>query len=116
MSNSTDSRNARSQEAPAEERASPLVPPGANDPAIPAEPNEAFWAGVRHGIAELQRRAVHPHLPSAVDEDLTRSSAAPSLTSAHLSEAFDAAPPPPEGSRAARHDGWPPQKERLFCE
>jgi hypothetical protein len=117
MSTSTDSRNAHSLEAQAEEPASPLPSPGATGVAIPPEPSEAFWAGVRHGLAALQRRAAHPHLPPGLDdEDLTRSSAAPSLTSARLSDAFDAAPPPPPTARMHRHDGWTPEKERIFCE
>jgi hypothetical protein len=112
----TDSRSAHSPGAPAEERASPLHLSGANDPAIPAEPNEAFWAGVQHGLAELQGRAAHPHLPAELACDLTRGSAEPSLISSRLTDAFDAAPPPAPGARAARHDGWTPEKERIFCQ
>jgi hypothetical protein len=124
---STDSHSAHSRGTSTEERALRFLPgsgqapetaaaPPPADPPIPADPNEAFWAGVRHGVAAVHRRASRPHLPGDFEPDLTRPSAAPSLTSSSLGEAFEAAPPPPVGARAPRADGWTVAKERIFLE
>lgn len=55
----------------------------------------------------------HPHLPAEHPYNLTREGEATSLVSAKLFAAWDTAPPPP-GSPAPRHDGWTPERERLF--
>jgi hypothetical protein len=77
---------------------------------------DAFWAGVTHGIRSAGREVGHPHMPVDFSLDLTREGAAPGLVSNKLLEAWpvDANAPPP--ARAPRHDGWDPVKERRFIE
>lgn len=55
----------------------------------------------------------HPHLPADHPHNLTREGEATSLVSTKLFAAWDTAPPPPD-SPAQRHDGWTPERERLF--
>jgi hypothetical protein len=141
---SHDSRDsALAPEAATDEPASPCNPDagGEADPPAPAGPaadpppraamwcaeaeewrfasdqaEDAFWAGVTHGIRSAGREVGHPHMPVDFSLDLTRSGAAPGLVSGKLLEPWpvDSNAPPP--ARAPRHDGWDPLKERRFLE
>lgn len=58
-------------------------------------------------------RAAHPHLPADHPHNLTREGEATSLVSTKLFAAWDTAPLPPDAP-TPRHDGWTPDRERLF--
>ena len=122
---SFDSRVAHSPEASTDEHAS--IPPPAEPPtgacvpveagavnrrfATPAE-EEAYWIGVRAG-AEAARSGLpdQRHRPAELDLDLTREAWAPGLVSARLTEPGAV---PAAAGRSLRHDGWTPDKERIF--
>jgi hypothetical protein len=116
-----DSRDAHSLGAPAERPAPPFQPAAtaADPPAGPdptalkfatAAEREAYWTGVSIGLelAAARTADAHPHLGAGRDLGLARESAGPGLVSARLEKA----PAAPE--RALRHDGWTPEKERIF--
>jgi hypothetical protein len=122
---SFDSRPAHSSEASTDEPAS-LLPPAEEAPpavapperrlagrrfATPAE-EEAYWIGVRLGAEAANARAASPpgrHRPDGVNLDLTRDGEAAGLVSGRLVEPGATTP-----ARALRHDGWTPEKERIF--
>ena len=110
---------------------SALTEAATDEPASPfngtPEEEELFWRGVTHGIRCAGREPGHPHMPRDFSLDLTRDGASLGLTSGKLLEAWPvlrgaraaqdsttntAAAP----TRAARHDGWTHDKERLFLE
>jgi hypothetical protein len=123
---SFDSGIALSSEASTDERASsPLSggPPAACLPvqadfaghrfATPAE-QEAYWIGVRAGAEAARAGAALPairHRPAELDFELTRDSDLPGLVSTRLTDPGAAQSGP---ARALRHDGWTPEKERIF--
>jgi len=85
----------------------------ASAPAFPSEEARLFYLqGMNAGLRAAGRPAAHPHLPAHIDLDLTREGEATDLVSGRLFETWSAAPAP-TGS-ANRHDGWSPEKDRLF--
>lgn len=121
---SFDSRGAHSAEASTGESASlPLQPPTASaclpvpddgvDRRFPtAAEQEAYWIGVRVG-AETARSGLPEgrHRPAGAGVELTRDAEALPLVSTRL---VDPAAAPSGPGRAPRHDGWTPEKERIF--
>jgi hypothetical protein len=103
--------------------------PGAmiHDPAsglfFPSEEARLFYLqGAKDALsAARQPAAAYPHLPAHLDRDLTREGEATSLVSTKLFDHWGSALPPSDGSPeqgrrapAQRHDGWTPERERIF--
>lgn len=119
---SFDSRVAHSSEASTDERASPPPPAMPSPAAVPAQPlpadrfaarpeEEARFAGARGGAETAKSGGACPlrHVPPGFDLELTRGSEESALVSGKLADA-GAAP----AGRKLRHDGWTPEKERIF--
>ena len=120
-----DSLNAHPSEASTDELASPSPSarartagpePAVFDRRFATEAEEAaYWIGVRVG-AESARAGRSPppprHAPEDLDRDLGREGEPLDLLSSRLAGAPRAGPGRPP--RALRHDGWNPDKERVF--
>ncbi|HYD13672.1 MAG TPA: hypothetical protein VEC11_12565 [Allosphingosinicella sp.] len=98
----------------------PAPAPAIHDPEtdlhFPSEEARLFYLqGAKDALSSAAARpaAAHPHLPPTPDLGLTREGEPTSLVSTKLFAAWTTAPPPPDAP-TARHDGWTPERERLF--
>lgn len=82
---------------------------------FPSEEARLFYLqGAKDALSGAGRpTAAHPHLPPDHLHNLTRDGEAASLVSTKLFAAWDTAPPP-AGAPTPRHDGWTPERERIF--
>lgn len=82
---------------------------------FPSEEARLFYLqGAKDALSRArQPAAAHPHLPPDLDRDLSRDGEAAPLVSTKLFAAWDTAPSPP-GAPPPRHDGWTPERERIF--
>jgi hypothetical protein len=104
-----------------------------------AEAETLYWRAYLDGGRALGREPGHPHMPAGFDLDLSRGPGAPELVSSRLIETWpEAVPVPgldelkgppavrpapgdgaealPAAARAVRHDGWTPERQRIFLD